>query len=419
MNEYPQPLHADIGANAPNAGALALREAICEEVRAVCTQFFGERIRAIILTGSLARDEGTFLRRGDTWTSPGDAEFLIMTSWKTSLPTAEEISEVRRQINSRLLQRKISCKTDLGPAYAHYLRNLPPHIFSYELRECGKVIWGDSNVLNLIPRFPVQQLALEDAWCLLCNRLIELLGFPEELASDGSLSSAKFRYHIQKLYLDMATSFLVFVRAYAPGYQKRREILSRLAEETQGREEYPFDLQEFAEIVAVCTERKLSPINSDEEAVALDPGEAIRTAHRLWRWELERLTGTEDALADCELIKRWMRSAPLRQRVRGWLVVLSACGCHKSFGSWPRWLKLCRQASPRGCVYFVASGILFKLLGERTRSHETDWRKDAMTLMDFLPVRKLGTEARPPVRWEDLASDATWNYRRFLVGTRS
>ncbi len=419
MSGFPQPIRADIGENDANVGAFALREVICEEVRAVCTHFFGARIRAIILTGSLARDEGTFSRPGDMWTSPGDAEFLIIASRRTFLPSAEEIGDVRRQINNRLLLRKISCKVDLGAAYVNYLRNLPPHIFSYELRECGKVIWGDSSVLNLIPRFPVQQLALEDAWQLLCNRLIELLAFPVELASNGSRSSAKFRYHIQKLYLDMATSFLVFVRAYAPGYQRRQEILSRLAEEKPCRDEYPFDLREFAVLLAVCTKRKLSCVDGDEGAVPLDPGEAIRTAHRLWRWELEQLTGAEEALADCDLIGRWMHGAPFQQRVRGWLVVLSACGWHKSIGSWARWLKLGREASPRGCIYFVASGILFKFLGERTRSHETDWRKDATALMDFLPMRKPDAEARASVRWEDLASDATWNYQRFLVGSRS
>ncbi|MHB8412007.1 MAG: hypothetical protein ACYDDI_08675 [Candidatus Acidiferrales bacterium] len=419
MSEAPHPIQAALGENQVNGGTFALREAICEEVNAVCVEIFGKRIRAIVLTGSLARDEGTFLLRGDTWVSSGDAEFIIVASWKTSLPSVEEIDEVGRQIESRLLQRKIDCQIDLGRAYAYYLRNLPPHIFSYELRECGKVIWGDASVLNLIPQFSAEELDLEDAWCLLCNRLIELLGFPAELISNGGTWSAKFRYQIQKLYLDMATSYLVFVRAYAPGYQKRQEILSRLARETPRGGEYPFDLQEFARRVAACTDSKVSMGNSDGDAVALDPGDAIHAAHCLWRWELARLAGSTRPLGDCELIKEWMRSVPLHQRVRGWLVVLSASGWHKNFSAWPRWFNLCRKASPRGCVYFVGSGILFKLIEENKHLRETDWRNNAMALTEFLPVRKLDPNADAEVRWEDLASDVTWNYQRFLVGTRA
>lgn len=55
-----------------------LREVICECVSNNCTESFGLTTSAIVLTGSMARDEATFIRKEEMWQLVGDAEFMVV-----------------------------------------------------------------------------------------------------------------------------------------------------------------------------------------------------------------------------------------------------------------------------------------------------------------------------------------------------
>ena len=58
--------------------ALSPRPLILDETVALCTQVYKNRLRAIVLTGSVARDEGTFVNTAEGMTLLGDAEFFVV-----------------------------------------------------------------------------------------------------------------------------------------------------------------------------------------------------------------------------------------------------------------------------------------------------------------------------------------------------
>ena len=155
--------------------AAALRDLICAETRAVCQQTYGQTLRAIVLTGSLARNEATFVERPDGSTLLGDAEFLLVFHSGAPLPSAGDAQRMRVEIEGRLLRRGLRGTVTVSGVPPSYLRRLRPSIFAYELTAYGSVIAGDRSVLDLVSRFAVSEIPLEDAWRLLANRIVEQL----------------------------------------------------------------------------------------------------------------------------------------------------------------------------------------------------------------------------------------------------
>ncbi len=393
----------------------ALKATICKEATRLCTEEYAGRLRAIVLTGSLARDEATWVVDGDQARVLGDAEFLLVFADRARLPAAYDVHNLGRQMEHRLDRRAVQCPMRFTAVHGGYLRALPPHIFTYELQTCGQVVWGESGILSLIPRFAPADISLEDAWRLLCNRLVEHLEIASENAPVLGSTRPDAQYRTAKLYLDMATSLLVFLGVYEPTYRQREASLRRLAAGGMRTGDLPFPLPEFARRVSECTRWKLDGGEPGQGS----PGsweDANRVARLLWRWELARLTGGSAELSDSALLDSWIRTQPVAKRLRGWLHVLRKYGWHRGWRQWPRWARLARLGSPRQCVYAAAYKLASELPALLAHSTaEGDWGY----LLDQLPV------IRPPQRrngapgWHYVASEIVWNYREFLVDTRS
>ncbi len=409
------------------AAAGSLRDAICEETVRVCLQDFRPILRAIVLTGSLARDEATFVETEGSKEVWGDVEFFLVFDNRTRLPPAEAMGNLSERIRSSLLSRNIRCNVGADGVHARYFVNLRPRIFAYELRTCGQVVWGDEKVLLLIPDFPASAIPREDAWRLLCNRMIEQLEAAAQLVAQPEAIPGDLGYRSAKLYMDMATSLLVFVGAYEPTYRRRLERLSHLDSEALPELGLPFPRAEFVERVAAATHFKLGgpqvgsefSIGSGRQGGMDVLQESLGYARRLWRWELARLTGTQEALSDRELMRTWMRLQPVSHRLRGWLYVVRKRGWHRSWRHWPRWTQLAWRASPRYWVYAVASELAFRLPAILA-SAGPDPNLDAVVqeIRGWLPARD-SHRGEQRTDWRMVASETAWNYHQFLEKTRA
>jgi hypothetical protein len=434
---------------------------------------------AIVLTGSLVRDEATFVRHGECWKLFGDAEFFLVFMQDRVLPSPSVIGRLQREIELRLLQEGLSGHVELNPVHTRYLRTMPPEILAYELRTYGQVVWGERQILSLIPSFSPSDIPLEDGWRMLCNRMVEFIEVIGPVVEKPGDPSPDGRYQMIKLYLDMATSFLLFQGAYAPTYLARAERLRALAAEyeartpeyrhsrergnrrtpdgshsrecgnpVQAQRNYPFPLREFAQRVTYCTKLKLQA-GDEVEAAAPEEGledmfswaELVTYARELWRWELERLTGCRSTACrthfveahqapregtasrtptDCELMRRWMRRQPVRKRLRGWASALRRGGWHRSWRHWLHWAKLGWQASPRYWVYAAACELFFylpRILDGDGPSRAQD--SELRSIRSWLPMEGDLPGIGGNVGWRGLAADIAWNYRAFLKGTRS
>jgi hypothetical protein len=391
---------------------------ICAVVAESCANAFEPQLRALILIGSLAREEGTFVPMESGTVLLGDAEFLLLFHDQFALPAADCVAGLESAVQACLRREGLQAEVELSPCHSRYLRSLEPHVFAYEIKACGRIVWGDPDVLSLVPTFSSEQIPREDAWRLLCNRLVELLEPLAALKWPCSSPPPEVRYRTVKLYLDMATSFLLFAGAYAPTYRERAQALRRLAAREGPLVDCPLPLVAFASRVEACTRYKLHATGGEELDSWASWGEAIEQAHALWRWELARLTGASESASEQELGERWRRRQPPRARLRGWLYVLRNRGWHRSWRQWGRWVRLGVRSSPRHCVYSAGTKLVFALSGRLRGENPSDL--DCAELTSSLPVRMRPTDragGRAP--WQDAAHDVSLNYREFLVGTRS
>ena len=388
---------------------------IQKEVAQACASQFAGALHAVVLTGSLARGEGSFLSEAGVQKFYGDAEFIILIQGRVALPNEAVIDSLKVEIETTLRKRGVECSISLSAAHSDYLRKMQPSIFAYELRTWGRSIWG-SEVLSLIPAFTPASIPLEDAWRLLANRMIEQLERAAEIQSDSSFLPPGLYYRTAKLYLDMATSLLVFIGAYEPSYQRRAARLLDIAARPGSLSDAPFPLVEFARTVAACTAWKLAPNTrtfTDEDWKFWTT--AISHAELLWRWELAQLSRSSRHLSATDLMNSWIKQQPMTARWRGWMYVVRKQRWLTSWLHWPTWARQVLRMSPRYCVY-SATGELFPMLPELLRPpndmrrEKPDWER----IRHRLPLR-LAMEQE--ALWCQLAAEISWNYHEFLEGT--
>jgi len=395
------------------AFATASKAAIVEEATRIAALRYGNALRAIVLTGSLARDEATLVDNGTCFRLLGDADFFLVFRENCRMPNEEEIKSVSTEISSALQRRGLSATVSLGPIKGSYLRHLRNHIATYELRSCGQVVWGDGSILLLVPAFARELLSREDAWRLLVNRMIEQL---DVLSALDDVLSPEAQYRTVKLYLDIATSYLVFAGRYQPTYLERERALRELLETSSASQAAPFSLAPFADRVSACTKFKLEGHGLPGEPWEFWTG-AVSFAYHLWQWELVQLTGQGAELSDSELMSCWMTCQSVTTRLRGWASAFRRTGWRRGRPEWPRWIRLARQASPRYWVYSVAASLFFRLpyllKHEGTLESGVVWGQ----MMCKLPLPDgVPSQGRAP-DWQELARVTAWNYHAFLEGT--
>jgi len=392
--------------------SISATAAIEDAVRAALREASELRLRAVVLTGSLARDEGTWSWCGGRARLIGDAEFMVVLEERASLPAATWLAQLVRRVEARLRARSIDAEVGLTPVRPEYFKGLRPHMFAYELLLHGKVIWGDDGILELIPSFSASDIPFEDAFRTLLNRLIELL---EAICEAKRLEPLMeiVRYRAAKLLLDMAASFLIFERQYQPTYRGRGARLAQLAAAAATA---PIPLNRFAEQVCRASQYKLgesqrSPIETGQDLLKL-----IDDVHSLWVWELERLVAANTGLSDRELLRRWLREQGVVERLHGWASLAKRHGMLASVSSLAYWIGKVFRGSPRRLIYAAASELFFALptaidpdapVREMQGWSKPHWR---------LPVMDGAAKTRC---WRDYARAVARNYHCFLESARS
>ena len=151
-------------------------ESMIQEVCDSLTSRLSVRPKAIVLTGSFARDEGSVLVTGDRLRVLGDMEYMVIFSPGADRGVLQKfLDEHAVQLRTELFSRGMYCDLEFRATYPEYFHTLSPQIFGYELLSRGRTVWGDSSVLATAPRFPVESIPQWDAWRMLNNRIVEQL----------------------------------------------------------------------------------------------------------------------------------------------------------------------------------------------------------------------------------------------------
>lgn len=404
-----------------------VQQALLECVTRKVVDLFGSDLSALILTGSLARGEGSLIRRRDGWEVLGDAEFLVILRDGAKLISDPEFGRVGRQMTRELKELGIACHLDLSAAHVDYFQKMRPHIFAYELRSCGRTLWGDAKVIKSIPAFAAGEIPREDAWRLLCNRIIEQLRIVRRLYSDEQDSWEQTVYVCNKFLLDLGTSLLVFLDQYEPTYQLRAEKIEQLARDgTAAR--LPFSLAEFSRRVRELTAIKLRPeLDRSLGESDLSPQarrdaalsrwlEAVPYARALWEWEVALLVGAEpEGSSAADPWRKLLRAQPAAEKLRGWLYLFSNPEFHFTARQLPRWARHLPTASPRYLTYVAASRLYFSLPGI-LRDDNGAGAAGLAEVRNLLPLVR--SADRRDCQWGNLCEEVVWIYEQFLTRTR-
>ncbi len=390
---------------------------ICTAVIQRLTVQFERALRAIVLTGSLARGEGTLIHENGYRRLLGDADFLLLFHSGVKLPDAETIEDLCHAAERDLIQAGLLCKLGASAAHVSFLACMKPHIFAYELRICGEVVWGAADILKAIPSFSRAAIPLEDGYRLLTNRIIETL---IALALEAPVAEVELGYAGVKLYLDIATSFLLFVGRYAPTYKLRCDQLMQLADtRMKGTEDLPIGIADLAESVAQCTQYKTGglrrPAQTDEISAQKFTTGALRAACALWRWEVSRLTGVDQGATEALMLAS-MHLQPMSDRLCGWAHVVRKENWVRSWREWPRWLRMAWRATPRGWINLIAIRLAFALGGYQDPPEKPFKSTDPNHLLRMLP-RPTPGDMRTD--WRSLAKWIFLNYQLYLQDTRA
>ena len=405
----------------PDAGEAKSR--ITGTMRQLCLQRLGARLKAVILTGSLARDEATWRQTDDGVRFLSDAEFIVIVTDDAEIPSRELGHLLCREVEAELRNRGILCKLSSGVVHESFLLNLGETIFGYELLTCGEVVYGDPDIIrNKSRRIP--KIGQEDAWRLLANRTVELLEIVPELMADSVSLSEAAQYRLIKLYCDMATSVLAFKQEFVAGYRARAAELCEL-HERGALSGLPLDVGWFAGMVRRCTDYKLSHSQVGDPPLATRDSvlQAVAVLRSLWTWELAEMHGITLPSPEDALYLHMRKQRP-KERLRGWAFVVRRRGLLDGVRHGGRWLRLALSASPRYCVYAAAlntvSSFEFQVSStansvQRTPPETRNPRLE--TALNWLPMANFNAGAVPNER--TVAEAILWNYFEFLVETRA
>lgn len=394
-----RPAWTSIPKNATAAKALI----VTESSRLIAAEV-GNTARAIILTGSMSRGETTLQFEGSIWRVLGDATFLVLFDG----PTEFKAANFEQAIHDELLIQGVKCKVVVVRSTTDNLRAMKPHIYAYELKERGVVVWGDEKALSLIPAFGAADIPKEDGWWLLCNRMIEQI---ETAASSSTFSddSTAVRYRIAKLYLAMSACYLLVTGNYEPSYQSRAARLKEIAE-TDPFAAAPIPLTRFSKVVSRCTDMKLR----GEEGASLQDfprwRDAVADAERIWRWALAEITGLDQNVGREQLLGALASQQPMRARAKGWLraVVSHRSGMVQELH---RWTRFALSSSPRYLVYGAASELFF-MSPEPASASAEQLAAVAEQLPIFLKRSKTG------LSWNVIARQVAHNFHALLENNR-
>jgi hypothetical protein len=266
----------------------------------------------LILTGSVARGEGTLIADpeiGSRWL--GDIECHLVFNDKRGAPVAEidhNLLELERRLNGDSENRCRGMRIGLKAIGVSRLARLRPAIFTREMLEHGKLLWGEPAALPQPSWWTagLREIPLRDAFRLLNNRIVQQVEarMRREAGSGAPLSS---EYALNKFWIDLATSLSVFLDCYRSSYRERKDALESRLRENSGPltpENAQLLIARLRDAMAVKEGRPPAEIHSDDSFA-----EAAQVASAVWYWEAGRLAGSASEPAD------WKSILPLLRRI--------------------------------------------------------------------------------------------------------
>lgn len=276
----------------------------------------------LLLTGSVARGEGTLIgdpQVGSRWL--GDIECQLVFDDRRSAQAAEidsRLCALEQHLNEDPENRRRGMKIGLKAVGTSRLARLRPAIFTCEMLEHAKLLWGEPDEIPQ-PEWWIagkRQVPLQDAFRLLNNRIVQQVEARARRES-GEAAPLYCEYALNKFWIELATSLSLFLECYRSSYRDRQKAL-----ETQlARNSYPLSRDRAQLLVSRLREAMAVKEGSAPPEIHSDApfSEAAEVALEIWYWEAGRLAGRECEPGDWKSILPLLaRIDTTAQRARDW-----------------------------------------------------------------------------------------------------
>ncbi len=173
----------------------------------------------IILCGGFGRGEGTVINNGHKVKPVNDYDFLIVSN-KIQIDAKKLGNQIANVLGMELV--------DVGIISPDKLSQLPISQWAYDLKYGSRVIFGDQNLLQLIPEFSPERIPIWEAIKLLCNRMAGILGslrYNEESRFLAIENLRWFRVQIDHMLIACGDASLMLSSNYHHLYQERLKRL--------------------------------------------------------------------------------------------------------------------------------------------------------------------------------------------------
>jgi hypothetical protein len=284
-------------------------------------------VLGLILTGSVARGEGTLIadqKTGTRWLGDLECLLIVLPGWRTSTRRIDDtLHRVETELNNDFRDRRRGLKIGLTSMVASRLARLRRSIFNREFLEHGKLLWGTPSALPMPAWWTTgaHEVPMSDALRLLNNRILQQIT-ARMMQETGDAQPRSAEYAVSKFWIELATSLSVFLGCYRTTYRERQTAIESLLgsrPEIFGREFSELLVTRLHEAMAVKfgqTPRVAGPACQRFDEVA-------RVASRVWYWETARMLGADPDDSDWRLVPSRLRHLETaRQRTRDWMRLL-------------------------------------------------------------------------------------------------
>ncbi|MCK4236574.1 MAG: hypothetical protein KAX38_05610, partial [Candidatus Krumholzibacteria bacterium] len=150
-----------------------------------------------------------------------------LEAFKEFYPARSEIGSVCEKLlpGVRFLGR-----VEIGMVQYDYLHRLSPRPGVYDMKERGKLLYGDREILDHITSYEPFSIGGRGAVVLIENRMISFLGAYPWKACDTDEEIYRFLYEMARVYTDILTSALCLAGLYRPGYVERCKFVGEIVD---------------------------------------------------------------------------------------------------------------------------------------------------------------------------------------------
>lgn len=184
----------------------------------------------------------------------------------------------------------------LVPILASRLKRMRPAIFTCELAEHGKLMWGSPGAIPM-PALEIEDARMlrADAFRLLNNRIMEQVA-ARTRCEEGRAAPRESSYTLSKFWVELATSLSVLLDCYRASYCERQRAIHVALAVPHG----PLSDGIAADILRrLDAAMRLRRGEFDPTEWPRDAGfeQAAGFAERIWYWESGQMLATPDESA--------------------------------------------------------------------------------------------------------------------------